>query len=137
MTIIQADLRLNLLVAGEASLPVPATFAYDTDQPLSIQATFHAAGDTIEWVFSRELMDAGLGGDAGLGDVRMWPGKVFKDADNIEVEVLYISLNSPEGQALMECDHATVKAFLDQTYELVPTGTEVIDMDAVLMDLLS
>lgn len=131
MTIIQAEMRLKLLVAGDSSLPVPSTFAYDTDQPLSIQATFHAAGDTVEWVFARELMDAGLGGDAGLGDVRMWPSREG------DVKVLYVSLNSPKGAALMECNHAAVKAFLDQTYELIPTGAEFIDMDALLADLLS
>ena len=93
---VTCELRLRLLVAGDAALPVPAALRYDLADPYAIHATFHAAGDTVEWVFARDLLAAGLRDDAGLGDVRVWP------SSEAGVQVVYISLSSPEGEALLE-----------------------------------
>lgn len=137
MTTIQADIRLQLHVPGDANLPVSAEFAYSTDDPMAIHATFHTAGDTVEWVFSRDILDAGLSGDSGIGDIRIWPSRGWDSVDQVEIKIIYIALNSPEGAATLEVEAAAMKAFLDQTYELVPTGAEFIDMDTLLADLLS
>ena len=45
---VTCELRLRLLVAGDAALPVPAALRYDLADPYAIHATFHAAGDTVE-----------------------------------------------------------------------------------------
>lgn len=126
MTTITADLRLRLLVSGSAALPVHADFSFDPSDGYTLHVTFHAAGDTVAWMFSRDLLAAGLRDDAGLGDVRVWP------SSDAAVQVVYISLRSPEGEALLEASIPELSAFLERTYILVPAGTECTDVDAAI-----
>ena len=130
---VTCELRLRLLVAGDAALPVPAALRYDLADPYAIHATFHAAGDTVEWVFARDLLAAGLRDDAGLGDVRVWP------SSEAGVQVVYISLSSPEGEALLEAPAPELSTFLDRTYATVPAGSESVhlDIDAALTQLIA
>jgi hypothetical protein len=130
---VTCDLRLRLLVAGDAALPVPAALRYDISDPYAIHATFHAAGDTVEWVFARDLLAAGLRDDAGLGDVRVWP------SSDAGVQVVYISLSSPEGEALLEAPAPELSNFLERTYVTVPAGNEstYLDIDAALTQLIA
>ena len=78
----------------------------------------------IAWLLSRELLQAGLDGPAGDGDVRLWPAHAATD-------VLFLHLRAPSGEALFELSRATVAAFLRQTETLVPSGTEsaLLDLD--------
>jgi hypothetical protein len=130
---VTCELRLRLLVAGDAALPVPAALRYDVADPYAVHAAFHAAGDTVEWVFARELLAAGLQGEAGIGDVRVWP------SSDTGVDVVFVSLSSPEGQALLEAPARELAAFLERTYSAVPAGGESshVDVDTALAQLLS
>jgi hypothetical protein len=130
---ITCELRLRLLVAGDAALPVPAALRYDVSDPYAIHATFHAAGDTVEWVFARDLLAAGLKDDAGLGDVRVWPSSEAGE------QVVYISLCSPEGEALLEAPAPELSNFLERTYATVAAGDESmhLDIDAALTQLIA
>ena len=63
----------------------------------------------MEWILARDLLAAALHSREGIGDVQAWPSA------------------------------AAVEAFLAQTYQVVPDGTEsdYMDFDAELTELLS
>ena len=130
------------LVGPQTWTDVPALLCYDGADPFAVRIAFGDVGDEngvvdledggIAWLLSRELLQAGLAGPAGDGDVRLWPAHAATD-------VLFLHLRAPSGEALFELSRATVAAFLRQTETLVPSGTEssLLDLDDELLVLLS
>src|ERR671916_798415 len=130
------------LVGPQSWTEVPALLCYDASDPFAVRIAFGDVGDEnavvdpddggIAWLLSRELLQAGLEGPAGDGDVRLWPAHAATD-------VLFLHLRAPSGEALFELSRATVAAFLRQTETLVPTGAEsdLLDLDDELLVLLS
>lgn len=124
---IQVTLQGKLLVPGGASLPVPTTLTYVVEDPFAVGLKFIAAGDEVNWCIGRELLAAGCKGEAGEGDVRIWPAQ--------DQPFIYLSLNSPEGSALVELNRPIVEKFLWDTYDVIPEGGEASDVDALLEEL--
>src|SRR5918995_1579326 len=130
------------LVGPQSWTEVPALLCYDAADPFAVRIAFGDIGDEngvvdpddggIAWLLSRELLQAGLEGPAGDGDVRLWPAHAATD-------VLFLHLRAPSGEALFELSRATVAAFLRQTETLVPSGSEsdLLDLDDELLVLLS
>jgi sporulation and cell division protein SsgA len=130
------------LVGPQSWTEVPALLCYEATDPFAVRIAFGDVGDEggavdaddggIAWLVSRELLQTGLTGPAGDGDVRVWPAHAATD-------VLFLHLRAPSGEALFELSRATVAAFLRQTEALVPTGTEseLLDLDDELYALLS
>ncbi|MCZ7414745.1 MULTISPECIES: SsgA family sporulation/cell division regulator [unclassified Streptomyces] len=113
--------------------PVPATLHYDGADPLALRVTFPAeaslSGTEVTWVFARRLLDDGLCGPAGEGDVRIRPGRVGRTV---------LELCAPQGTALVELRREDLHRFLAATYTFVPEAAESsrIDVDAALAALL-
>ena len=130
------------LVGPQSWTEVPALLCYDAADPFAVRIAFGDVGDEngvvdledggIAWLLSRELLQAGLDGPAGEGDVRLWPAHAATD-------VLFMHLRAPSGEALFELSRATVAAFLRQTEQLVPSGSEssLLDLDDELQALIS
>jgi len=120
------------LVGPQSWTEVPALLCYDGADPFAVRIAFGLEDGGIAWLLSRELLQAGLDGPAGEGDVRLWPAHAATD-------VLFLHLRAPSGEALFELSRATVAAFLRQTETLVPSGTEstLLDLDDELHVLLS
>ena len=130
------------LVGPQSWTEVPALLCYDAADPFAVRIAFGDVGDErgvvdpddggIAWLLSRELLQAGLEGPAGDGDVRLWPAHALND-------VLFLHLRAPSGEALFELSRATVAAFLRQTEQLVPSGSEsaLLDLDDELQALIS
>ncbi len=130
------------LVGPQSWTDVPALLCYDAADPFAVRIAFGELGDDsgavdaeetgIAWLLSRELLQAGLERPAGDGDVRLWPA-------HGSVDVLFLHLRAPSGEALFELSRATVAAFLRQTEALVPSGSEVsmLELDDELHALLS
>lgn len=128
------------LVGPGSWTELPATLRYEVDDPYAVRIAFGDAEDdgpvdaeeTITWLLSRELLQAGLERPAGDGDVRLWPARGASD-------VLYLHLRAPSGEALFELSRASVAAFLRQTEVLVPPGSETarLGLDDELLALLS
>jgi hypothetical protein len=130
------------LVGPQTWTEVPALLCYDAADPYAVRIAFGDVGDGnrvvdphdggISWLVSRELLQSGLNGPSGDGDVRMWPAHAATD-------VLFLHLRAPSGEALFELSRATVAAFLRQTETLVPTGSEseLLRLDDQLHVLLS
>lgn len=124
-------IRAHLMVPGGTNLPMPVTLTYDESDPFTVIFQFSVASTTVPWHVSRDLLKSGLSDDAGLGDVRVWPSSE-------EPDIMYMSLSSPEGEALIEFDTELISNFLLETYEICALGSEesMLDWDAEIMQLL-
>jgi Streptomyces sporulation and cell division protein, SsgA len=125
--------RLFLDRYTATSVPILARLFYRPDDPMAVMMTFPAAvspdGGSAEWVFSRELLDRGLSGPSGEGDVRIRPSGP---------ERTVIEFISRDGSALVELSSESLRQFLRWAYAAVPPGEEAahLDLDTVVADLL-
>ncbi len=120
------------LVGPQSWTAVPAALVYDSTDPFAVRVRFGdgAVEDVdatpyddpdddggVEWLLSRDLLRAGLTGPVGEGDVRLWPARGGLD-------VLFLQLRAPSGEAMFELSGAVVGDFLRETELLVPAGGE-------------
>jgi hypothetical protein len=130
---VSADLGLSLVVPEHGAVPLMAGLHYCTDDPYAIRMAFHVGTDEpVEWIFSRELLAAGMDGPAGEGDVHVWPGTEHG------LGVLNVALSSPFGHAHFEAPMSAIADFLTRTFEVIPAGHEstFINIDTELDELL-
>ncbi|WP_059012416.1 SsgA family sporulation/cell division regulator [Streptomyces specialis] len=133
-TIIERELDLHLVLSPGHSVPVPALLRYRSDDPFAVHVTFHLGSDApVHWTFARDLLVEGVFRPSGQGDVLLWPARW--DGRN----VVWLSLRSPDGDALLRAPAAALSAWLEHTMRLVPPGTETerIDVDGELRELLT
>jgi hypothetical protein len=130
---VSAELGLTLVVPEHGAVPLVASLYYSAEDPYAIRMAFHVGMDEpVEWIFARELLQAGLEDRAGDGDVEVWPGS--PDGR----EVLNLGLSSPFGQAHFEAPLTATADFLHRTYGIVSAGREdeFIDVESELDELL-
>ncbi|MFE7172313.1 SsgA family sporulation/cell division regulator [Streptomyces sp. NPDC057616] len=111
--------RGRLITADEQEFPVPVTLRYVSTDPLAMHLDFPPEvsldGTEVTWTFGRTLLDEGLRGPAGAGDVHLWP---------CGAERTVMELHSPYGLALLRFDTPALRRFLLRTYAVVPAGQE-------------
>jgi hypothetical protein len=126
------------LVGPQSWTAVPAALVYDSADPFAVRVRFGDCGSDdvdspydvpdedggVEWLLSRDLLRTGLTGPIGEGDVRLWPARAGLD-------VVFLQLRAPSGEALFELSAAVIAEFLRETEMLVPLGTE---SDALSVD---
>jgi hypothetical protein len=146
------------LIGPQFWTAVPAALVYDSADPFAVRVRFGDGGQDdidagpydgpdenpdddlsdgpeddggVEWLLSRDLLRAGLAAPVGEGDVRLWPARGGLD-------VVFLQLRAPSGEALFELSGAVVGDFLRETEQLVPAGTEsdVLRVDDELSALL-
>ncbi|GAB4081549.1 SsgA family sporulation/cell division regulator [Modestobacter muralis] len=143
------------LVGPQSWTAVPAALVYDASDPFAVRVRFGDGGEDefdrtddglhgsglgedvpdedggVEWLLSRDLLRAGLTGPAGEGDVRLWPARGGLD-------VLFLQLRAPSGEALFELSAAVVGDFLRESEQLVAVGheSEALRVDDELSALL-
>ena len=125
-------IHAELVALYDGSTPVRSRWSYRADQPFTVTAAFQTERDRwVEWAFSRDLLVEGVCGPAGVGDVRLHP-----ETDN-GLTLLIVEIESPEGYAELELDHAGVSSFLAATEEVVPFGAESdhFDVDGLIDEL--
>ncbi len=127
------------LIGPQSWTAVPAALVYDSLDPFAVRVRFGEGGpddgDTsredpydavdevpdedsgVEWLLSRDLLRAGLTSPVGEGDVRLWPARGGLD-------VVFLQLRAPSGEALFELSGAVVGDFLRETEQIVPSGAE-------------
>jgi hypothetical protein len=120
----------RLITADEQELPVPATLRYVSTDPLAVHLVFPPEvsldGTGVTWTFGRALLEEGLRGPAGGGDVHIWP--CGRDRTVVE-------FHSPHGLALLQFGTACLRRFLLRTYAVVAAGQE--DLGAAVEEGLS
>jgi hypothetical protein len=130
---VSAELGLSLVVPEHGAVPLMASLCYTADDPYAIRMAFHVGTDEpVEWIFSRELLAAGMDGPAGEGDVHVWPGL------DHGLDLLNIALSSPFGHAHFEAPVSAIADFLARTFAVIPAGEEsaFINIDGELDELL-
>jgi len=130
---VDLEVALRLVVPDADAVPLPVSLRYAAADPYAVTVAFRGDDVSVEWVFARDLLLSGLNGPCGYGDVHIWPGNRSRQ------ELVFISLTSPDGQAVLEADRRDVGDFLDQTTYLVPPGREddFVNLDAEIALLLA
>jgi hypothetical protein len=123
---------MRILIEPDGSVPMPCTLQYAVNDPFAVSATFHSAEGSVTWVFSRELLLAGLHGASGEGDIRVEP------MHRTSRSIVRFELSSPSGRAIIEGPLDQVRQFADQTIGLLPPGYEwqYLNFDEALTALL-
>ncbi|MFC8431097.1 SsgA family sporulation/cell division regulator [Streptomyces sp. NPDC057253] len=118
-TTFEQPARARLITAENQELPVPATLRYRSTDPLAVCVDFPPEvtldGQGATWTFARTLLEEGLRGPAGGGDVHIWP--CGRDTTVVE-------FHSPYGLALLQFDTPVLRRFLLHTYTVVGAGQE-------------
>lgn len=101
--------------AGPADVAVDALLEYTSLDPFAVRMVF-SVDDTpsVEWVFGRDLLVAGLVGPSGHGDVKVFPSR----------DGLVIELSSPAGAAQLRADRDVMVRFVQDMLNVVPLGGE-------------
>jgi len=121
-TTLEQPARARLITAENQELPVPAILRYDSTDPLAVSVDFPPEvsldGQGVTWTFARALVEEGLRGPAGGGDVHLWPcGR----------STTVVEFHSPYGLALLQFDTPDLREFLLLTYAVVGAGQEDLD----------
>lgn len=125
---------LGLTLVADVPVLMTAHLEYRVDDPYAVTASFDTAADEqVRWVFARDLLDEGLVHPTGEGDVRVVPGRNAWGEHTVALQLV-----SPDGVAVLEASAEEILAFLEQSYALVPPGSESdhCDLDAALSMLL-
>ncbi|MDQ0579129.1 SsgA family sporulation/cell division regulator [Streptomyces rishiriensis] len=116
---LEQPVRARLITAEDQELPVPATLRYDSLDPFAVHVDFprevSLAGEAVTWTFGRTLLEEGVNGPAGSGDVHIWPCGPVRTV---------VEFHSPLGLALLQFDTAALRRFLLRSYAVVAAGRE-------------
>ncbi|MFE7541337.1 spore wall synthesis regulator SsgD [Streptomyces platensis] len=123
-SVIDQAVQARLIATAPRSQVIPASLRYDRADPFAVRLVFPPAasldGAEVTWTFGRELLEEGLCGPAGAGDVQIWP----YDADAVVVE-----FHAAGGIAVVQFETQELRAFLTLSYELVAQGDEARHLD--------
>ena len=118
-TVIEQPVEARLVAAAPRMPSIPATLHYDGTDPFAVRMTFPAPatleGVEVCWIFSRELLSAGLEGPEGQGDVRVRPYGYDRTV---------LEFHAPEGTAVVHGRSGEGRRFLGDAGELVSVGRE-------------
>ncbi|WP_371479082.1 SsgA family sporulation/cell division regulator [Kitasatospora sp. NBC_00315] len=117
---VEEVLTMRIALGDDAVGDVRTRFRFDPHRPYEVLLTFHLGRpDEADWVFSRDLLRAGLTTLSGHGDVKLWPAYC-----PCHGSTLHVALESPHGSALLEVARPTVQAWLERTYAQVSAAAE-------------
>jgi hypothetical protein len=124
---------LMLVYAGGGEAELDGEFRYDPSDPLAVGLAIGVGySDPVVWTFARDLLQAGVAGPSGMGDITIEPA-----APRPGRPMLRITL-ATDCLATMLVDRDAVVEFLLESYTLVPSGAEITeaDLDAEIAALL-
>lgn len=112
------------LFASLAGAQIALTFVYSDEDPHAVAFWFQNGN---VWTLDREQLAAGLDDATGVGagDIT-----VRRTKDGV-----LITLDSPEGHADLLFDHERLTSAVKATEQIVPRGTETVDVDRLLRAL--
>jgi hypothetical protein len=131
-TIITERLTAYLVTGRETGLDFTITASYDQRDPYAVRLTFPVNtpdGYPLTWVFGRQLVDEGLAGPTGDGDVHIWP---------CGPDLVMLELRSAGGFAQIALSVRQLRSFLFLSYAEIPPGYEsaYVEIDRLLHDLM-
>jgi hypothetical protein len=123
--VLEQHAKARLITDAPHHKAVSVTLRYDGDDPLAVRIVFPPEvsldDSEVVWAFARELLDEGLRGPAGHGDVQIWPcGR----AQTV------LEFRAPEGVAVVQFDTTPLRRFLKSSYAMVAPEQESRDVAA-------
>jgi len=115
-------------VRHRGGTPVTTIWSWTSELPVEIVVEFQP--DSIgarTWMFARTILDDGLLGSGGIGDIRV-------RSDGVTA---WLKLASPDGWAELTASHRELEQFLSATVAHTPIGAEAFDLDGELAKLLA
>ncbi|MFF2200620.1 SsgA family sporulation/cell division regulator [Streptomyces sp. NPDC058145] len=117
---LHTDLDIDLVISEGEAVRVEVRFSYDPADPFAVRMDFRDGPETIApWLFSRDLLDAGLRAPSGEGFVRVWPPCRCHGSTTLR-----ILLRGAGGAAVLYIPADPFEDWLTETFEAVPAGTE-------------
>ncbi|GAB3746576.1 SsgA family sporulation/cell division regulator [Amycolatopsis oliviviridis] len=126
------EIVFGRLLPDGSELPESCELRYDTSDPFAVVVRFlRDTAIEAEWLFSRELLSAGILTPSGEGDVRIGP-----DPDG--ARRVMVTLMATEGSATFTVRLGELVEFLDCSHALVAPGEEWrwFDLDRELSHLV-
>ncbi|WP_267242045.1 SsgA family sporulation/cell division regulator [Streptomyces sp. PR69] len=123
-TVIEQTVQARLVASAPRMETIPVTLRYDREDPFAVRMAFPPPatleGAEVAWVFSRELLLAGVDAPMGVGDVRVHPYGYDRTV---------IEFHAPQGVAMVHIRTAELRRFLRRAQALVPAGREHLHLD--------
>ncbi|MFH9090739.1 SsgA family sporulation/cell division regulator [Streptomyces sp. NPDC017673] len=104
---------------------VECRFSYSADDPFAVRMDLRVTEETcVTWVVGRDLLTAGTDRPSGEGDCKVWPSTGPGERPSF-----HLRLESPHGHATFTADLTVLRRWLEDTYAMVPSGSEVALLD--------
>ncbi|MFI8185283.1 SsgA family sporulation/cell division regulator [Actinacidiphila glaucinigra] len=117
-------LRADRILSPSLRIPHEAEFRYDETDPLVVSLALRTPeGSVVRWMVSRDVLFEGTEEPSGIGDVRLWPSRVRT------CRVVLLRLEVQQMSSLFEMDLVQLQGWLEETFQLVPPGTEFDHID--------
>jgi hypothetical protein len=120
------------MATAEEDHTLVAEFVYDPADPCAVTLVIQTESGPVHWTFARELLVEGEYEPSGDGDVHVWPC-----LSTCGEAVVIVELQSPVGGTLLQFPTRAVHGFIDSSVDAVPLGTERVDVDAWIEQLLA
>lgn len=123
-SLLRLTLDIERVLSLTARQAIRADFLFDPDSPWAVSARLAVeGGPCVRWRIGRDLLQQGLHSMSGLGNIRMWPSNREGRA------TAWLQLTSVDMAALFELPVSPLARWLEYTYELVPAGDELAEID--------
>jgi hypothetical protein len=119
-------------VQAEQDHTLVAEFVYDPADCCAVTLVLQTASGPVNWTFARELLMDGQYEPSGDGDVHVWPC-----LSSCGEAVVIVELCSPAGETLLQFPSRAVQEFVYSSLEAVPAGSETVDVDGWIEQLLA
>jgi hypothetical protein len=112
--------------------PVMIELSYDGADPYAVRLAVTTGDAPANWAVGRDLLSEGMTRPVGEGEARVWPSPFGPRP------VVWIRFGRQQRTALIELAVGDLREFVDQTYDLVPTGSEplFVDVDTLIDGLI-
>ncbi|MGW1468226.1 SsgA family sporulation/cell division regulator [Streptomyces sp. NPDC002308] len=130
----ELTLDIERVLDVSARQAIRADFRFDPESPLVVSVELLVeGGPRVLWRIGRDLLQQGLHSMSGLGDIRIWPSSPGGR------ETAWLQLTSGDMAALFELPAPPLANWLRSTYDMVPAGHELfdIDWDTATVDMLT
>jgi hypothetical protein len=118
------SLEIDRVMDVDVRHPLRADLSYGRLHPLTVTVAFHVEGASpVTWCIGRDLLHQGLSSADGVGDIQVWPAR------HEGRRAVRLKLASRVTEALFELPLGPLARWLDETYRLVPAGTETEGLD--------